>query len=296
MILSCQQDLIFDTYHGSILDLLLTLSPLDEHGDVKPEDCINNTQTLLQKYCSKDELWLATRAFSGTAYINYSNFSSRILKRKSLWKNCNYKYCQKVSQFVSTVQSQTASLRALDHGRLGKHIEHTHLTESASSVLTHTMRQLLLNELTIERLNESKRRNVAGHPQFNVPGLFATIAAYDNTNSGSNSSGVTLSALKKFCLQYDITLEDDDLRCLSYRYLKESINEFNYNEFSNMVNEVKIEEYDFLTRQKNIIYARKNINDTIISNDQKEQRLLRPLTSTIVKKYLSSKIQGKNYT
>ena len=258
VILSCQQDLLLQTYHGSMFDLLLSLSPLQEHGDIQPRRCIENVRLLMQKYCSNNELLLATRAFSGTTYIDYTTFSTRILKRQSLWHNCNYSTCEKVAAFVETAQSHTSSQRALDHGRQGKHVKHFHLrTQTASSVVAHTLRQLLLNELTIERLNESKRRNVAGHVQFNIPGIFATIAAYDyddsstattsatdrrernenwdnSGNSGNSGNSdtyaslaslssakvVTLQALQLFCLQYNVVLEKSHLRALTYRYQK----------------------------------------------------------------------------
>ena len=88
----------------------------------------------------------------------------------------------------------------------------------------------------VERLSEAGRRNVSGHACFNVPGLFLTIATYEEKNKIKNKIKqqehfesrrrrinrpriVTMRALQCFCKEHGpVHLESWHLRALTSRY------------------------------------------------------------------------------
>ena len=264
MILACQQDLLLSpsTITCSTLDLLLSISPLTETGNVSSITALNNIHGLLSTYCSNDEVLLAMRAFcTNKSHLDYDSFSYRIVQRKSLWKNCNTNIAKQIATFVEKTETQTTSMRRMnDEQHHRKAMTLNGAEESSLSSLpsvnnvAKTMLHLLLHELTIERLSEAKKRHVAGHEKFNIPALFSIRAAYDTERNQMNLNPqksrrrmVTMHAIQKFCERYNVRLENWHLRSLLSRYRNpndQDVLGLSYQEFETMVVEMKVDCYD----------------------------------------------------
>ena len=261
MILSCLQEQLFDQCpdHLSSLDLLMSLSPLAEHGDVNPSIVSRNIRCLLQQYCSNEEILLATRAFCSGRHMTCDSFAQRIVQRKSLWRNCPKDVALRITSYVEKVKARTN--------------QEAPFSSSNSNSSSSAMHQLLVNELMIERLSEAGRRNVSGHASFNVPGLFLTIATYDEKNKIKNKIKqqehfesrrrrinrpriVTMRALQCFCKEHGpVHLESWHLRALTSRYQQDRQGSsrgaallpmedgLSYKEFESLVMEMKVDWY-----------------------------------------------------
>ena len=277
MIVACQQDLLLSNSAESfsILDLLTSLSPLSESGDVSSSKCTSSVRGLLSMHCTHDEMLLAMRAFcTNKACLNYDSFSLRVTRRKSLWDNCHIKVATIISKFVEKTEtySQPKPLRRLNE-------DNKKLT---------TILNLFVHELTTERLSEAMRRNLAGHVRFNVPGLFAIIAAYDPE---TKKKSISLRALQLFCAEYGVVLENWHLRALSSRYADELVAGtsaaaigMSYAEFETMVVEVKVDCYD----QQTIICG---VESVCIAN-REIQTTFATVKSKVVYRHLTGKYLG----
>lgn len=238
MVLSCLQDQLLvsgaSPFSGSTMEMMRGLGPLLETGTIsKADDCLPRVYSLLKGYCTPDETILATRAFLKEgphmsnpammpAHISPQTLLQRILRRKSLWCSCS--------------RSTAASIEEIAHGF---HVPELKVDGSCEKHAL-ALRQLLLNEITLERTMDSQRRLLAAHKDFNVISLFSILRAYDDSsrknqevfprkghsrNRRRQQGIVTADAIVRFCADHGVVLKKWHVRALLSRYSTETISD-----------------------------------------------------------------------
>lgn len=237
MVLACLQDELLvsgvSPFSGSTMEILSGLGPLLETGTIsKADDCLPRVYSLLKGYCTPDETVLATRAFLKEgphmsnpammpAQISPQTLLQRILRRKSLWCSCS-------RSTVAGIEEISQGLHVPDlktDGDCEKHVL--------------ALRQLLLNEITLERTVDSQRRLLAAHKDFNVTAIFSIVRAYDDhfakdadnlprnrqRRKRERQGIVTANAIVRFCADHGVMLKMWHVRALLSRYHRATISD-----------------------------------------------------------------------
>eukprot|EP00946_MAST-07B_sp_MAST-7B-sp1_P004256 g4256.t1 len=246
MRLACLQDDLLSTgaspFRGSTMELLCGgLGPLSETGEAGgARDALPKVYRLLRDYCTPDEAVLAARAFLAPetqvdpgrdagperpARITTSTVLERVMRRKSLWCSCSRGTAALIEEEVA--HDHTATVPDLS-------------TVGGAEERTLALRQLLLNEITLERAADAQRRLLAAHKDFNVASIFSTVSSYDGSvtkgsappprgqprrRRGTKRRIVTAKAMLSFCADHGVRLKRWHLRALLSRYQRATMSD-----------------------------------------------------------------------